>query len=227
LSYYLPLHRNRLRYIFKHFSTRQILSEFLPAEKVRQQSILDPLDRQAAAIIYRAAARSYNRPFKLNPANQWQEKPTDLKENTLINSTGIDLYDASLEDPTAGEIALSRQISERVAEVKQSWLVEEKPFRSRLPFVAALRERFNSISTRWYVKPILAQQVDYNAAVARAIEDLGKLATGSQSVQNLQVAVLSERMLSLEQRLERIETLLEKLAGSPTGDISKSEEERP
>jgi O-antigen biosynthesis protein len=222
LSYYLPLHRNRLRYIFKHFSTRQMLGEFLPAEQVRQQSTMDRLDRQASAMVYHAAARSYSRPFKLNPANQPQEKPTDLKEN--INSARIDLYDASLEDPTAGEIALSRQIGERVAAVKQSWLVEEKPFRSRLPFVATLRERFNSISTRWYIKPILAQQVDYNAAVARAIEDLGKLAAGSQSVQNLQVATLSERMLSLEQRLERIETLLEKLTGSPTPDIS---EERP
>jgi hypothetical protein len=199
-----------------------MLGEFLPAEQVRQQSTMDRLDRQASAMVYHAAARSYSRPFKLNPANQPQEKPTDLKEN--INSARIDLYDASLEDPAAGEIALTRQIIERVAAVKQSWLVEEKPFRSRLPFVATLRERFNSISTRWYIKPILAQQVDYNAAVARAIEDLGKLAAGSQSVQNLQVAALSERLLSLEQRLERIETLLEKLAGSPTADIT---EERP
>ena len=37
-------------------------------------------------MVYQAAARSYNRPFKLNPANQPQEKPTDLKENTHINS---------------------------------------------------------------------------------------------------------------------------------------------
>lgn len=220
LNYYLPLHRNRLRYVFKHFSTHQMLREFLPADQSRQQGTLADLDRQACAIIYRAAAHSYTRPFRTNRPDQPQEKQTALTEKT--HSAQTDLYDASLEDPNAAEVVLARQIIQRVQEVKQSWLVEEKPFRSRLPFVANLREWFNSISTRWYVKPILAQQVEYNAAVARALEDLGQLAAGSQPVQNLQVAVLSERLLSLESRLERIETLLEKLAGP--SDISR---ERP
>ncbi len=218
LNYYLPLHRNRLRYIFKHFSTHQLLTEVLPAEKRRQQNTMDDLDRQASLIIYRAAARSYIRPFSRDLSSPFQEKQTALKK--INHSVQVDLYDLSLEDSSAESAALSRQIMERVQAVKQSWLVEEKPFRSRVPFVASLREWFNSISTRWYIKPILAQQVDYNAAVARAIEDLGKLAAGSQAVQDLQVATLSERMLFLENRLERIETLLEKLAGPGQVDSS-------
>jgi GT2 family glycosyltransferase len=220
LSYYLTLHRNRLRYIFKHFSTYQLLNELLPAEKRRQQGTLDALDRQASILVYRAAAHSYIRPLSREKSSQSQEKPTDLKKKEI--SVQVDLYDQSLEDPSAENVALSRQIMQDLDEVKQSWLVEEKPFRSRLPFVASLRERFNSISTRWYIKPILAQQVEYNAAVARAIEDLGKLAASSQPVRDLQVATLSERMLSLEKRLERIEILLEKLAGLEQSDTSEA-----
>jgi hypothetical protein len=103
------------------------------------------------------------------------------------------------------------RLTERVAEVKDRWLVEEKPFRSRLPFVAALRERINSLSTKWYVKPILAQQVEYNAAVSRAIEDLGNLVTGKVVADDLEAAALTSRLTALEERLARIESLLEKL----------------
>ncbi len=222
LNYYKTLHRNRLRYIFKHLSTRQLLTEVLPAETHRQRRTMDDLDRQATAIIYRTAARAYFGPLAANQTSfsQEKEKQTALKKKDKAHR--VDLYDQPLEDSSAEGAAISRQIMERVAEVKESWLVEEKPFRSRLPFVASLRERFNSISTRWYVKPILAQQVDYNAAVARAIEDLGKQVAASQPSHDFEVATLSERMLSLESRLERIETLLEKLAGSSSASsVSK------
>lgn len=210
IGYYLPLHRNRLRYIFKHFSTSQLLTEVLPAEQRRQRNTMDDLDRQTSAVVFQAAARSYNQTFGRGNLELSQEKQTVLKKKKQVNAA--ELYDQSLEDPSGENVVLTRQIMQHVSEVKESWLVEEKPFKSRLPFVATLRERFNSISTRWYVKPILAQQVEYNAAVARAIEDLGKLAAATQPVQDLQVAALSQRLISVEQRLERIETLLEKLA---------------
>lgn len=220
LNYYRALHRNRLRYIFKHLSTRQLLIETLPAEVRRQRRTMDDLDRQATAQIYRSAARAYFGSLAASKQDishykqMKKEKQTALQENEINRTGPADLYDQSLEDSSAESAAVARQIMGRVNEVKKSWLVEEKPFRSRLPFVASLRERFNSISTRWYVKPILAQQVEYNAAVARAIEDLGKQVAASAPSHDLEVAVLSERMLSLESRLERIETLLEKLAAT-------------
>lgn len=223
LSYYLPLHRNRLRYIFKHISTRQLLTETLPAEIRRLRGTLDDRDRQATATVYRTAAYIYFRSLISGQPGFSQEKENKIAVKKKTESPNLDLYDLSLEDTSADNITLSRRLIERVNEVKGSWLVEEKPFRSRLPFVASLRDRFNSISTRWYVKPILAQQVEYNAAVARAIEDLGKLAAANQPVHDLEIATLSERMLSLEQRLERIETLLEKLAASSNNEAGKND----
>ena len=68
-----------------------------------------------------------------------------------------------------------------VAEVMRGWRVREKPFRSTTPVVGKavvrLRERLNNLSTRWYVQPILQQQVDYNASVARTLREIsGQLA---------------------------------------------------
>jgi len=115
------------------------------------------------------------------------------------------------------ENPVTQRLPDRLTEVKKSWLVEEKPFRSRLPLVATLRERFNNISTRWYIKPILQQQVDYNAAVARAVEDLGQLALANEASHNLEIAVLTERFVSLEERLERIEVLLSQIVEKEQG----------
>ncbi len=122
------------------------------------------------------------------------------------------------------ENPVTERLPDRMTEVKKSWLVEEKPFRSRLPFVATLRERFNNISTRWYVKPILQQQVDYNAAVARAVEDLGQLALANEASHNLEIAALTERFVSLEERLDRIETLLGRIVEKEQGVRSKEQE---
>ncbi len=58
-TYYLTLHRNRLRFVLNHFSTAQLLGEFLPAERARLQGTLADLDRQASAAVYRAAVRSF------------------------------------------------------------------------------------------------------------------------------------------------------------------------
>ena len=72
-------------------------------------------------------------------------------------------------------------LHEHVSEVMGNWRVREKPFSSSAPLigplVARLRSRVNNLSTRWYVQPILQQQVDYNASVARTLREMsGQLA---------------------------------------------------
>ncbi len=120
-------------------------------------------------------------------------------------------YNPAFEELTDRGENPEERLTRRIGEVKERWLIKEQPFRSRLPFVASLRSRFNSISTRWYVQPLLAQQVEFNGAVSRALEDLGKLTVGSEAASDAQAAILAARMLGLEARLERIEKLLEEL----------------
>ncbi len=226
LNYYRFLHRNRLRFVLQNFSTAMVLEQFVPAERLRLQGTLAEPDRQASALVYRAAARSF-----LEHLSSSQEKP-GLKSNPTpkTNSRPKSLfwrYNPALENVEQQELALTERLVQTTQEVKAGWLVEEKPFRSALPFVAAFRQRFNSISTRWYVKPILAQQVEYNAAVSRAIEDLSTLALGSGASANLQNAALAARLLALETRLERIESLLEKLTDTTSPIIQNDSKNEP
>lgn len=71
---------------------------------------------------------------------------------------------------------LYTQLRHHLQEVESLAHVQEQPFQSRLPVVGRLiawfRERFNRISTRWYVLPLLQQQVHFNMAVVRALQDL-------------------------------------------------------
>lgn len=65
-----------------------------------------------------------------------------------------------------------------VDEVMQGWRVREKPFTSSAPLLGGLivraREMINNLSTRWYVRPILQQQVDYNASMARTVREISR-----------------------------------------------------
>jgi hypothetical protein len=74
------------------------------------------------------------------------------------------------------------------------WRVREQPFRSSAPVVggliAALRKRLNNLSTRWYVQPILQQQVDYNASVARTLREM------AQQLAELQARVQVQSILT-------------------------------
>ena len=56
-----------------------------------------------------------------------------------------------------------------------------RPFQSRIPGLAWLRTRLNNLWTRWYVDPIVAQQVEYNAALARAVRELAAQVSGLEA----------------------------------------------
>ncbi len=74
------------------------------------------------------------------------------------------------------DLRLFPQLRHHLEEVGRLWQVQEQPFRSRFPILGPLiawfRERWNRISTKWYVLPILQQQVHFNAAVVQVLRDL-------------------------------------------------------
>ena len=53
--------------------------------------------------------------------------------------------------------------------------VAEKPFISKLPFggqmVSRFREMWNNISTRWYVRPLLQQQNEFNRLIVNLVQE--------------------------------------------------------
>jgi hypothetical protein len=103
--------------------------------------------------------------------------------------------------------------------------VVEHPFTSNVPlagpFIARFREAWNSVSTKWYVRPLLAQQNAYNRLVAEQIQDLdNRLIIQDQEQTSLihDSAELTTQLIQIKHQLEAIEQRLNRLE---TGERSK------
>jgi len=88
-----------------------------------------------------------------------------------------------MDDDTISRLKLNQQITER-------------PFHSDVPIVGGLivwfRRLWNSISTLWYVRPLVRQQNEFNAALVQAFEEhLSEL--------DARFTELDERLVDLDQ----------------------------
>ncbi len=94
-----------------------------------------------------------------------------------------------------------------LAELNIRWTVREVPFESGVPvlgkLIVALRNFWNWMSTKWYVRGLLQQQVEFNALVVRAFDQMW----------------LENQMLAktVEQQRAELEVLHEKLDRLTTG----------
>jgi hypothetical protein len=64
---------------------------------------------------------------------------------------------------------------ESIAKLEANQTIYEQPFRSNVPivgrFIAWFRATWNSVSTRWYVLPLLRQQNEFNALVVSHLRE--------------------------------------------------------
>lgn len=61
-------------------------------------------------------------------------------------------------------------------ELNRRWVIREIPFTSSIPviggLIVAVRNFWNWMSTKWYVRGLLQQQIEFNAWVVRAFNDM-------------------------------------------------------
>ena len=100
--------------------------------------------------------------------------------------------------------------------------VEERPFSSETPIIGPLLARFravwNSVATKWYVQPLLAQQNEYNRQVAiRLLAQDGRLISQDQlqTDQARTIAELTAQLIALKKRVEQLEEQLADGDGHP------------
>ena len=113
--------------------------------------------------------------------------------------------------------------SQLTDELASKWHVEERPFVSHKPFIgpliAFIREMWNSVSAKWFVRAILQQQNEFNEAVVGAINELdvricdndrdgtalaveiAKVGYRLNRIEN-QLVALGERLAGIEQALK-------------------------
>lgn len=141
-GYHRLFHTNRLRLLWKHRDDRWLLHEWLPAELHHLRATAD--DHEIAAL--QAAYLHWQGVFLGTDA-----PPDNLQ---FVQPTSQHLPELQW---TVGEVARKRTIT-------------PLPFRSRLPGVARLRTWLSKIVQEEYLRPLIQQQNDYNAAVAEAVQ---------------------------------------------------------
>lgn len=97
--------------------------------------------------------------------------------------------------------------------LREKGRLQEQPFTSSAPVVGGLiawfREAWNSVSTKWYVRPMLAQQTEFNLMVADYLEESVRPVREALPV----LEELDRRLLALDQEQTRLTHDLGELGG--------------
>ena len=206
-------HRNRLRLLLKHYTLEQFKRDFLPTEKER---FALPLPRNEV----RALRRSYLE--KLLP-------PSFPAGRSLLDRGGdrqqwwgalSELRKSIVHQHSADYLPSSR--AQHLDELKGMWKIKERPFVSDKPIVgpliARIRELWNSVAAKWFVRAQMQQQMMFNLTVVRTLADFTALVDEIQALAHdadQNSALLAERLVELGERisdeLHAISERLEKL----------------
>jgi len=136
-------HRNRLRFVLKHWLLDRLVDEFVPAER----TWLENLDEGGERLVT-AMHRAYlHHLLDLADLLAWRRK--------LL---GISLDEA---DALADALLTLRTVVPLHSHV---------PIFG--PLIAAFRRQWNRVSTEWYVRPIIQQQSEFNAGVITVLENI-------------------------------------------------------
>jgi hypothetical protein len=222
VAYYQMIHEGRIRFAAKHLPLAEFVGRYLPADARRIATELQHLAGPTASA--RAGLDAYAGFVPTPPTSP--ASPTArqggraMPPSVRSPGNGEDIHPA-LDQETG-----PRALLEQIADVGRRWLVEERPFTSSAPFLAPiivwLRTRLNDAGPRWYVRQILAQQVEFNAAVFRALTGVTRdvqatsvalPVTATGLAQHIEALVAQQADLLV--RLERLEARLAALDAAP------------
>lgn len=203
-TYFRFFHANRLRFVLKHWTTEQLLTDFLPAESARLRGEMPAADRAASLQAYhllhgRAASDSGS-----------LSRLPESGAATGVKGGGYETRLTSVEGGLAMPATAHEELAPLIGDLETRWVVREQPFRSSLPLVgplvARLRAAWNDVATRWYVQPMLQQQVEFNGMVVRTLQALARAIEAQEAVSQATPAILAARLAAMEERMDRLET---------------------
>ena len=102
-------------------------------------------------------------------------------------------------------------LSAALTAVAVAQTVHEQPFHSDAPLVGAqiarARDSWNSVSTKWYVRPMLEQQNRFNAAVSAALQALTEAVEGRDGLE-IRISDALREMLRFMEELHTVQEAL-------------------
>jgi hypothetical protein len=193
--------RNRLRFVLKHYSAHQFLHDFVSAETADGQS--KPASADDLARLRRAyletlldLPKTLQQRGELARIAEFQAALNQLLEVTLMRE--------ATQRPSPADGYPQKQLDEQR-------IITEPTFQSDTPLVgplvAAFRQQWNDVSTKWYVRLIMEQQQAFNALAARLLAEQARQLEDreTQAKANAQdVTLLANQLLEMQQQINEL-----------------------
>jgi GT2 family glycosyltransferase/chaperonin cofactor prefoldin len=242
-AYLRYMHTSRWRFLLKHYAPSDVLHDTVPAELAWLAAGRPLNERRAVARAYRTTLENLPAIWlaRAQDGGSSVQRVTDEQKRQIAERLQA-LREAAWHPPEtspAGEpgdqMTPEPARPPRVLDLlKEKWRVQERPFASHTPVVGPLiarfREAWNNVAAKWYVRPLVQQQNEFNALVVQRLqalesfEELQDLATelDARVLDNdrddtalaRKVGELTYAALRLEQRLAELEKRLESIAPS-------------
>jgi GT2 family glycosyltransferase len=143
VRYYRLYHANRLRLLFKHQDEAFLASIWLPAELRHLRTTADDNEIDGLGWSY----------------GMWQRYFLEGGQGTGARIEGWE------EPAMLDAVVPGSESAWTLTQAHAKHTITPRPFESRIPGLARLRRRWNSLATEAYLRPILQQQNDFNAAL--------------------------------------------------------------
>lgn len=192
------LNLGRLRFVLKHWPIGRLQGEFTPAELAWIHSMNRCTELMAVRHAYLMGLLSLPdildfRGSSLDEADVLAGLLSDLRAATAEGLARHDPAPKGSAPPAAGSLE-----SSALHRLEQRMTLREQPFSSEVPvlgrLIVAARTLWNSVATKWYVRPLVQQQTLFNTEVVSYLQG-----------QSLDLAENIRELTTIAERVARIE----------------------
>jgi GT2 family glycosyltransferase len=172
-------HRNRLRFVFKHWPVKTLLDEFVALERVWLEGLPAGGERLVAAMqhayLYHLLHLDDLVTSRQGVLHTDSDDADTLASVLLALRTVLPL---KLAKDDGGARPGDEGWADLLTDLRQREVIVERPARSALPIVGplltALRRPWNQAITAAYVLPMVHQQIEFNTRVVALLERLSE-----------------------------------------------------
>ena len=193
-------HKNRLRFVLKHFPPSSFFEEFIPAEVERVQGLESAEEIQASRRAYQNTLLILPEMLRLREQSQrlidYQSAIETLE--TAISSRRALVYEFQADSWPREELIANHALSEPAFK-------SDRPLVG--PLIVAFREAWNNIATKWYVRPVLQQQTTFNRLVGQSLDEQARLLHGLNELEkgaSSELMAVIQHVLTMHDRFEHL-----------------------
>jgi GT2 family glycosyltransferase len=208
------LNLGRLRFVFKHWAVDRLLTEFGPAELEwvvamdRNEELMTARRAYLHTILALRGILDFRRSSP-QEADALLGLLSNLRSATLASLAAMGAAGGPSDShwPSVRQDA-DRERAELLDNLRAIQTIRERPFTSEVPvfgkLIVGIRNLWNSVAAKWYVRPMLHQQNVFNQQVVNHLHDFGQDLLELEQRLQVQARDVTENIRELTILAERI-----------------------